>query len=325
MDSSGAATDRDPGLELPPDRRPVTIERTPLPTLVASPADGDASSGLGRVSNHPVMSEPESAAGCLRQIGDRRASEADDGAPCGALPADRGDRGDHVDAANGLRRDDGSFAIPEGAAPAGSRHQSLYARHGKRAFDLLLASMALVVAVPVLGLAALAVRLTMGGPVLFRQERIGLDGQLITVLKLRTMKPDRRRSRRGGRNHGPDRRKTHKTPEHPLLTPVGRFLRRYSIDELPQILNVIKGDMAIVGPRPELALVVEHYEPWQCARMLVRPGLTGLWQITARGEGGLMHERVDLDVDYLSQVSLVTDLLIIAKTPLAMLGDHKGV
>lgn len=229
-----------------------------------------------------------------------------------------------IHAMNDLKRSDGSFVVPPGVAPPMSRHNSFYARYGKRVLDLVLASTALVVALPVLGLAAVAVRFTMGSPVLFRQERIGLDGRPITVLKLRTMKPDRRRGRRSNQFDGDDRRRTHKTAEHPLLTPVGRFLRKYSIDELPQIFNVLKGDMGIVGPRPELASVVENYEPWEYARMLVRPGLTGLWQITARGDGALMHERVDLDVAYLSDVSLLTDLRIIARTPGAMLGDHKG-
>ena len=93
------------------------------------------------------------------------------------------------------RREDGSFIIPDGIAPPGSRHRSAYAQHGKRVLDIVLAGLALVIALPVLALAALAVRMTMGRPIMFHQERIGLDGRPITVLKLRTMKPDRRRGR----------------------------------------------------------------------------------------------------------------------------------
>jgi lipopolysaccharide/colanic/teichoic acid biosynthesis glycosyltransferase len=274
------------------------------------------------------MNEPERAIARETEAGPGRPEEH-----LGAVGGfERGDRPHeppwdppHIHAVNVPRRSDGGFVIPDGIAPPGSRHDSFYARHAKRYLDLVLACVALVVALPVLGVAALAVRVTMGGPVLFRQERIGLDGTPITVLKLRTMKPDRRRTRRQAWYQGPDRRRTHKSPEHPLLTPVGRFLRKYSIDELPQIFNVIKGDMAIVGPRPELALVVERYQPWEYARMLVRPGLTGLWQITARGDGHLMHERVDLDIAYLSRLGLATDLRIVLATPRAMLGEHTGV
>jgi lipopolysaccharide/colanic/teichoic acid biosynthesis glycosyltransferase len=210
------------------------------------------------------------------------------------------------------------------AVPDGSRHDGLYSRRGKRALDLLLGGVALLVALPILALAALAIRLTMGAPVLFRQVRLGRDGQPFEVLKFRTMKPDRRGSVEAlDPWDGVDRRRTHKTREHPLLTPVGQFMRRYSIDELPQVLNVLRGEMSIVGPRPELPSVAAGYEPWQYARLLVRPGLTGLWQINARGTGP-MHEAVEFDIDYLRQVSLATDLRIIASTPKAMFGEHKG-
>jgi lipopolysaccharide/colanic/teichoic acid biosynthesis glycosyltransferase len=207
--------------------------------------------------------------------------------------------------------------------PAGSRHDSLYARATKRAFDVVIASVALVLAVPVLLAAAVAVRFTMGGPVLFRQVRLGRDGQPFEVLKFRTMKPDRRRAGSPEGWRGEDRRKTHKTPVHPLLTPVGRFLRRYSIDELPQLINVLRGEMSIVGPRPELPLVAARCESWQWARLLVRPGLTGLWQVTARGQGP-MHERTDLDVEYVTTMGLRIDLRILLTTPRAIVATNQG-
>jgi lipopolysaccharide/colanic/teichoic acid biosynthesis glycosyltransferase len=206
--------------------------------------------------------------------------------------------------------------------PDGSRHATFYAVRVKRLFDVVVALFALVLIAPILLLVSAAVALAMGRPILFRQKRLGLNGEVIEVLKFRTMKPDRRQAEADGYGEV-DRRKTHKTAAHPLLTPIGRFLRVWSLDELPQLLNVVRGDMSIVGPRPELVSLAATYESWQNARVLVRPGLTGLWQITARGDGP-MHDRTDLDVDYLCEVSLVRDLTIIVRTPAAMFGDHKG-
>ena len=219
-------------------------------------------------------------------------------------------------------------AGPDGAElevpiPAGSRHDGVYARWGKRAFDLVVGTLALVVSLPLLGVAALVILVTSGRPILFRQVRLGRDGRPFEVLKFRTMKSDRRNARKAPSWDGVERRHTHKTPDHPLLTPVGRFMRRYSIDEMPQVLNVLRGEMSIVGPRPELPSVVSRYEPWQYARMLVRPGLTGLWQINARGSTP-MHEAVEFDIEYLQTMSFGTDVRIIASTPSAMLGEHKG-
>jgi lipopolysaccharide/colanic/teichoic acid biosynthesis glycosyltransferase len=207
--------------------------------------------------------------------------------------------------------------------PEGSRHNTFYARRVKRWIDVVGASALIVASSPIALAAAAAVRITMGKPVLFRQERIGLDGKPFEVLKFRTMRPDRRK-RNEPAPVQPDRRRTHKTANHPLLTPVGRFLRTWSIDELPQVLNVLRGEMSIVGPRPELpSVVAARYEPWEHGRHLVRPGLTGLWQITARGDG-MMHDRIDLDIEYVQRVSFREDLRILVKTPSAVLGDHKG-
>ncbi len=235
--------------------------------------------------------------------------------------AGRADRADHDAEPTGLGPSTKAFVV---AVPDGSRHDGPYSRWGKRALDLVIAGAALVLASPILALAAVAVRLTMGGPVLFRQVRLGRDGVPFEVFKFRTMKPDRRGALVAVDDwDGVDRRRTHKTREHPLLTPVGSFMRRYSIDELPQVLNVLRGEMSIVGPRPELPSVAASYEPWQDARMLVRPGLTGLWQINARGTGP-MHEGIEYDIEYLQQMGLVCDLRIVLATPKAMFGDHKG-
>ena len=173
----------------------------------------------------------------------------------------------------------------------------------------------MALAVPMAGIAGV-VAVTLGHPVLFRQRRVGLDGEVFEVLKFRTMRPDRR-SRALDVIH--DRRLTHKTPKDPRHTRVGRFLRRYSLDELPQLINVVRGEMSIVGPRPELESVVAAYPPGLEQRHLVKPGLTGLWQVSARGDGP-MHENGQWDLDYVERASFRTDVAILVRTPRALLG-----
>lgn len=197
---------------------------------------------------------------------------------------------------------------------------TLYTRFVKPAFDRVAAVCALVVfAIPMAVVAGL-IAMTMGRPVLFRQRRVGLNGESFEVLKFRTMNHDRRANRLDVIH---DRRETHKSTGDPRHTRVGRFLRRYSLDELPQFINVARGEMSIIGPRPELEAVAAQYPDGLEQRHLVRPGLTGLWQISARGDGP-MHENGTWDLDYVEQVSLRTDLQILVKTPSAMLGDNAG-
>jgi len=201
-------------------------------------------------------------------------------------------------------------------APSGS-----YVRVVKPLLDRVLAAVALVVAaVPMLIIAG-AVAATMGRPVLFRQRRVGRDGEVFEVLKFRTMRLDRRSNRLDVIH---DRRRTHKSDADPRHTRVGRFLRRYSLDELPQLINVLRGEMSIVGPRPELESVVANYEAALHQRHHVAPGLTGLWQVSARGSGP-MHENGQWDLAYVEQVSLRTDLRILAKTPSAMFASASSL
>jgi lipopolysaccharide/colanic/teichoic acid biosynthesis glycosyltransferase len=198
--------------------------------------------------------------------------------------------------------------------------RNLYTTVGKPIFDRTVAAVALLVsAVPMVVIAGF-VACTMGRPILFRQRRVGRNGEVFEVLKFRTMRPDRR-ARELDVIH--DRRETHKTVSDPRHTRVGRFLRRYSLDELPQLINVLRGEMSIIGPRPELESVVAKYRPGLEQRQLVKPGLTGLWQISARGDGP-MHENGEWDLDYVERVSLLTDLRILAKTPAAMLSANTG-
>jgi lipopolysaccharide/colanic/teichoic acid biosynthesis glycosyltransferase len=194
-----------------------------------------------------------------------------------------------------------------------------YERLGKPVLDRVGAVALGVVTLPVIATIALIVRLMLGSPVFYIQERVGQHGKRFRMYKFRTMRLDRRRKERPFR--GRDRRVRHKTGEDPRHTAVGRFLRRRSLDELPQLWNVVLGDMSLVGPRPELPSVVSGYGRWQHERHLCKPGLTGLWQVSTRnnGDGSLMCEHTEVDLRYMRVVSLRTDLWILCKT-LSVLG-----
>lgn len=195
----------------------------------------------------------------------------------------------------------------------------LYVRYGKRALDLVLGLPLFLLSLPLLAGLVVAVAIDVGRPVFIRQPRVGAAGRVFGMLKFRTMHPCRRR-RHGGPPRGVERRRTHKHPEDPRLTRLGRRLRRWSLDELPQLWHVVTGTMSLVGPRPELVEIVETYEPWQHARHRVKPGLTGLWQVTERRPGAVMHHCVLTDLAYLEQLSFTTDLRILARTVPVLVG-----
>ncbi len=183
-----------------------------------------------------------------------------------------------------------------------------------RALDVAGAGALLLVASPVLGLAALAIRLEDGGPVLYRQTRVGKDGRDFELLKLRTMVVG---AERQGAGYAVDR-------GDPRITRVGRILRRLSIDELPQLWNVLRGDMSLVGPRPTLRYQVERYDERQRRRLDVRPGLTGWAQVNGRAALP-WDERIELDLWYVEHRSPWLDLKILALTPFALFrGTYKG-
>ena len=178
-----------------------------------------------------------------------------------------------------------------------------------RAADVAGAAVGLALAAPVLGLAAAAIKLEDGGPVLYRQQRVGLHGEDFELLKLRTMVVDAERQGTGlAVNRG-----------DPRITRVGRVLRRLSLDELPQLWNVLRGDMSLIGPRPTLRYQVEQYTERQRRRLDVKPGLTGWAQI--HGRAALpWDERIELDVWYVEHRSPRVDLRILLRTPLALFG-----
>ena len=176
----------------------------------------------------------------------------------------------------------------------------------KRLFDLTLGGLLLLLALPLLLLGGLLVLWDSGRPIFFHQERVGENGQHFTMWKFRTMAA-------GAPPPG-----DHKRPDDPRITRVGRFLRQTSIDELPQLINVLRGEMSLVGPRPELPWLVDRYEPWQRVRFAVPQGITGWWQVNGRADRPL-HEHTEDDLYYIQNYSLWIDLYILIKTPLVVL------
>jgi lipopolysaccharide/colanic/teichoic acid biosynthesis glycosyltransferase len=183
-----------------------------------------------------------------------------------------------------------------------------------RALDAAAAAVGLAVSAPMLGLAALAIKLEDGGPVFYRQMRVGKDGEEFELLKLRTMVVG---AEQQGAGWAVSRR-------DPRITRAGRLLRRLSLDEMPQLWNVLRGDMSLIGPRPTLRYQVERYTPHQRRRLEVKPGITGWAQV--HGRAALpWDERIELDVWYVEHRSPLLELKILAKTPLALFsGTYKG-
>ena len=184
---------------------------------------------------------------------------------------------------------------------------------GKRFFDLCAASTALIVLSPLMLCVAFLVRKRLGTPVLFRQQRPGLGGKIFTMYKFRTMVPNAEQIRGELERHNEASGPVFKIKDDPRITPFGRWLRRYSLDELPQLWNVLKGDMSLVGPRPPIPAEVEKYEPWQRRRLSMRSGCTCLWQIGGRNQLAF-DEWMRLDLKYIDTWSLALDFQILFKT-----------
>jgi exopolysaccharide biosynthesis polyprenyl glycosylphosphotransferase len=202
----------------------------------------------------------------------------------------------------------------------------------KRTFDLLVAALAIAVLFPFWLLLALLIKLDSKGPVFYTQERVGMDGRLFLLYKFRTMKAgadpqlhrEYQRAFIAGRaeaNLGNEQKPTYKLLADPRITRVGKVLRRTSLDEVPQLLNVLSGDMSLVGPRPPIPYEVEAYELWHRKRLDMKPGLTGLWQVSGRNRLPF-EEMVRLDLFYIENWSLLLDLKIILRTGLVMLGGE---
>jgi len=226
------------------------------------------------------------------------------------------------------------------ASRAGERARSKLDLRTKRAIDIIGSSAALIMLAPLMAAISIAVKLTSEGPILFRQQRVGRDARCFQMMKFRSMRVDndqrlheefvsRLISDRSGQSElsqdpsdGARAQKNFKIVNDPRVTPIGRFLRRTSLDELPQFMNVLRGEMSLVGPRPAVPYEVNKYDTWHRRRFMdATPGITGLWQVTARSRVGFA-EMVRLDLQYSRSWSLWLDIKILLQTPRAVMkGD----
>lgn len=226
--------------------------------------------------------------------------------------------------------------LAEAAAPvaaSGFREEAALVSGARRAFDVVFAAAMLLALSPLLLAVAIAIRLDSRGPAIFRQTRVGKGEEPIVVNKFRTMKaeadsaPHREYIRElvdgDPQRHSDGQRELFKLVVDDRVTRVGKFLRDTSLDELPQLWNVLRGDMALVGPRPVIPYELEHYRPAYFARFLVKPGLTGLWQVSGRNEMSYT-EMVDLDLAYVRERSVLLDAKILWRT-VGVVATRQGV
>jgi exopolysaccharide biosynthesis polyprenyl glycosylphosphotransferase len=172
----------------------------------------------------------------------------------------------------------------------------------KRIMDIIFASVCIIFLAPVMAVFAILVKRNSPGPAIFKQKRVGLNGKQFQFYKFRTMHVDT-----------PKYAVTPGSGDDPRITGIGRFLRRFSLDELPQLFNVLKGDMSMVGPRPEMPFIVETYSDIMANRLRVKPGITGLWQISA-DRAKQIHDNIDYDLYYVENFSPLLDVVILLRT-----------
>jgi exopolysaccharide biosynthesis polyprenyl glycosylphosphotransferase len=188
-----------------------------------------------------------------------------------------------------------------------------YQRSIKRLFDIFASALALLVLSPLLTAVAILIKLTSTGPIFFRQARVGLNGRPFNMFKFRTMVVGADRLKQHLEEKNEQSGPVFKMKNDPRVTPLGRWLRKHSVDELPQLINVLRGDMSVVGPRPPLPSEVALYEGWQRRRLSVRPGLTCIWQVSGRNQISF-QEWMFLDMRYIDHWSLSQDLSLILQT-----------
>jgi exopolysaccharide biosynthesis polyprenyl glycosylphosphotransferase len=183
----------------------------------------------------------------------------------------------------------------------------------KRSFDLVFCTLSLILVLPLLAIISLMILLVDGRPIFFQQKRAGSNGRIFKMIKFRTMVHGAENIQLPVEQHDQNGNRIFKSKNDPRVTPFGRFLRRFSLDELPQLFNILKGDMSLVGPRPELPELVEKYQPWQRKRFAIPQGLTGWWQIHGRSDKP-MYLHTEDDIYYIQHYSIWLDLYILINT-----------
>lgn len=183
----------------------------------------------------------------------------------------------------------------------------------KRVFDLVVGTAILILLIPIIPAIAIMIKLDSHGPVFFKQDRVGQHGRVFRFYKFRSMHREAEMQKQEIETLNEQEGPVFKIRSDPRITSVGRFLRRSSLDEIPQIFNVLRGDMSIVGPRPHMPSEVAHYQPWHRQRLEVKPGITCLWQISGRSHISF-DDWMSLDIEYIKQRGFFSDLAIVAKT-----------
>ena len=194
----------------------------------------------------------------------------------------------------------------------------------KRIMDIVLSLLGIIILSPVMVLIALCIKLEdPRGPIIFTQKRCGQYSNQFNIYKFRSMFVDAEERLKDLQHLNEQTGPVFKIKNDPRITKVGKFIRKTSLDELPQLFNVIRGDMSIVGPRPALPLEVEQYTPYQMQRLLVKPGITGIWQVSGRNNIGF-NEWIEMDIEYIQERTLFLDIKLILLTIPALLGDENA-
>lgn len=193
----------------------------------------------------------------------------------------------------------------------------------KRIIDVVGSIIGIILAIPIVVVIGILIKLESKGNIFFSQKRVGLNGKEFRMYKLRSMVSDAEDTKKILENKNEMTGPMFKIKDDPRVTKVGRFIRKTSIDELPQLINVLKGDMSLVGPRPSLIREVNKFEPWMLKRLDVKPGLTCYWQVRGRNSIGF-KEWMKLDIDYVNEKGTLTDIKLILKTIVLLLVGDKN-